>query len=75
MADETPDPASGELIPRDPSLADFVTVEIDGVSIPFAGAELLYRMKIRAGREKDRGDIHFLKQVFAAQGKQPPDMR
>ena len=54
---------------------DVVTVEIDGVSIPFAGAELLYRMKIRAGREKDRGDIHFLKQVFAAQGKQPPDMR
>lgn len=46
--------------------------EIDGVKIPFASPELLYRMKVRAGREKDRGDIYFLKQLFAAQGKLPP---
>lgn len=46
--------------------------EIDGVPIPFASPELLYRMKVRAGREKDRGDIYFLKQLFAAQGRLPP---
>lgn len=49
-----------------------VVKEIDGVPVPFAGPELLYRMKKRAGREKDRGDIHFLEQLFAAQGREPP---
>jgi hypothetical protein len=47
--------------------------EMDGVSIPFAGPELLYRMKKRAGREKDRGDIHFLEEFFAARGKKQPE--
>jgi hypothetical protein len=46
--------------------------EIDGVPIPFAGPELLWRMKHRAAREKDRGDIEFLRQYFAAKGIQPP---
>jgi hypothetical protein len=50
-----------------------VVREIDGVPIPFAGPELLYRMKRRAGREKDRGDIFFLEQLFAAQGREPPE--
>lgn len=49
-----------------------VVHEIQGVPIPFASPELLYRMKKRAGREKDRGDIYFLEQLFAAQGKSPP---
>jgi hypothetical protein len=31
-------------------------------------------MKKRAGREKDRGDIYFLEQLFAAQGRQPPEV-
>jgi len=48
--------------------------EIDGIRIPFASPELLYRMKKRAGREKDRGDIYFLEQLFAAQGKAPPEV-
>jgi predicted nucleotidyltransferase len=53
--------------------AQSVTIrEIDGVAIPFASPELLYRMKKRTGREKDRGDIYFLEQLFAAQGKTPP---
>ena len=47
--------------------------EIEGVKIPFAGPELLYRMKKRAGREKDRSDIHFLEQLFAAHGRTPPE--
>lgn len=34
--------------------------EIDGVAIPFASPELLWRMKSRTGREKDRGDLYFL---------------
>jgi hypothetical protein len=46
--------------------------EIDGVPIPFASPELLWRMKCRAGREKDRGDIEFLRQYFMAKGIQPP---
>jgi hypothetical protein len=46
--------------------------EIDGVAIPFASPELPWRMKCRAGREKDRGDIEFLRQYFAAKGIKPP---
>ncbi len=46
--------------------------EINGVPIPFARPELLWRMKCRAGREKDRGDIEFLRQYFAAKGIVPP---
>lgn len=49
-----------------------VVHEIDGVAIPFASPELLWRMKLRAGREKDRGDIEFLRQYFAARGITPP---
>lgn len=50
-----------------------VVHEIDGVEIPFASPELLWRMKCRAGREKDRGDIEFLRQYFAAKGIVPPN--
>lgn len=46
--------------------------EIDGVAIPFASPELLWRMKSRTGREKDRGDLYFLRQLFAARGQLPP---
>lgn len=53
---------------------DVVAIEVDGVKIPFASSELLYRMKKRTHREKDRGDLHFLEQLFAAQGRSPPDM-
>lgn len=48
--------------------------EIDGVPIHFASPELLWRMKCRAGREKDRGDIEFLRQYFAAKGIVPPQV-
>jgi hypothetical protein len=50
-----------------------VVRELDGVAIPFASPELLWRMKIRANREKDRGDIQFLRMWFAAQGLTPPE--
>lgn len=42
--------------------------EIDGVSIPFANADLLWRMKMRAGREKDRRDIAFRRGFCSASG-------
>lgn len=48
--------------------------EYDGVPIPFANADLLWRMKVRAGREKDRGDIAFLRAVFASEGREPPSV-
>jgi hypothetical protein len=47
--------------------------EIDGVAIPFASPELLWRMKSRTGREKDRGDLYFLGQLLAPHGKSPPE--
>jgi hypothetical protein len=50
-----------------------VVHEINGVPIPFASPELLWRMKSRTGREKDRGDLHFLRHLFAARGKSPPE--
>lgn len=66
--------ASASGITYAEALDGVVIREIDGVPIPFAGPELLYRMKKRAGREKDRGDIYFLEQLFAAQGRQPPEV-
>ncbi len=47
--------------------------ELDGVAIPFASPELLWRMKRRANREKDRGDLQFLRMWFEAQGRTPPE--
>ena len=47
--------------------------ELDGVKIPFANADLLWRMKSRSGRPKDQGDLFFLRELFAAEGRKPPD--
>ncbi len=66
--------ASASGITYEEASQSVVIHEIDGVKIPFASPELLYRMKKRAGREKDRGDIYFLEQLFAAQGRQPPEV-
>ncbi len=54
--------------------AAHVTVrELSGVRIPFANPELLWRMKRRANREKDRGDLQFLRMWFEARGRTPPE--
>ncbi|MGH8045785.1 MAG: nucleotidyltransferase [Chthoniobacterales bacterium] len=45
---------------------------VDGVAIPFASPELLWRMKSRTHREKDRGDLQFLRMWFEARGVTPP---
>jgi len=46
--------------------------ELDGVPIPFASAQLLWRMKAVTHREKDFGDLAFLRQWFAERGEEPP---
>src|SRR5439155_7176834 len=51
---------------------DVVVREVDGVPIPFASPRLLWRMKAVTRREKDRGDLVFLRQWFAERGEQPP---
>lgn len=52
---------------------DVVTREVQGVSIPFASARLLRRMKVHTNRAKDASDLIFLKEYFEAAGEQPPD--
>ncbi|MEX1117730.1 MAG: nucleotidyltransferase [Terrimicrobiaceae bacterium] len=66
--------ASASGITYEEAAKSVIVHEIDGVDIPFASPELLYRMKKRAGREKDRGDIYFLEQLFAAQGLPLPEV-
>ena len=51
---------------------DVVVREVDGVPIPFASPRLLWRMKAVTHREKDAGDLVFLRQWFAERGEAPP---
>jgi phosphoserine phosphatase len=53
---------------------DVVVREVDGVPIPFASPRLLWRMKFVTHREKDAGDLVFLRQWFAERGEQPPQV-
>lgn len=53
---------------------DLVVHEIEGVPIPFASPRLLWRMKVVTHREKDAGDLVFLRQWFAERGEQPPNV-
>ena len=52
---------------------DVVIRTVQGVPIPFASQRLLWRMKIHTHREKDAGDLVFLREWFAAQGEEPPE--
>ncbi len=54
------------------SARDVVVREVDGVPIPFASPRLLWRMKAVTHREKDAGDLVFLRHWFAERGEQPP---
>jgi len=49
-----------------------VVREVDGVPIPFASPPLLWRMKVVTHREKDAGDLVYLRHWFAERGEQPP---
>jgi hypothetical protein len=51
---------------------DVVVRELGGVPIPFASPRLLWRMKVVTHREKDAGDLVFLRHWFAERGEQPP---
>jgi len=51
---------------------DVVIREIDDVPIPFASPRLLWRMKVVTHREKDAGDLVFLRRWFAERGEEPP---
>jgi hypothetical protein len=47
--------------------------DIDGVRIPFASPRVLWRMKRVTHREKDAGDLVFLRYWFSERGETPPD--
>ena len=51
---------------------DVVVREVNGVPIPFASPRLLWRMKAVTHREKDAGDLVYLREWFAKQGEEPP---
>lgn len=51
---------------------DVVVRNVDDVPIPFASPRLLWRMKARTHREKDAGDLVFLKHWFTERGETPP---
>lgn len=52
--------------------ADAVVHEMHGVPIPFASPRFLWRMKFPLGREKDMGDLFFLREYFKGRGETPP---
>lgn len=49
-----------------------VVHDVGGVPIPFASPRLLWRMKVITHREKDAGDLVFLRYWFTERGEQPP---
>jgi hypothetical protein len=53
---------------------DVVIRDVEGVPIPFASPRLLWRMKAITHREKDAGDLVFLREWFAIQGQEPPSV-
>ena len=48
--------------------------EVDGVSVPFASPRLLWRMKAPIRRDKDMGDLVFLREYFEGRGENPPSV-
>ncbi|HEX3988644.1 MAG TPA: nucleotidyltransferase [Verrucomicrobiae bacterium] len=54
------------------AVRDVVTRELSGVTIPFASPRLLWRMKAITHREKDAGDLAFLRHWFHENGETPP---
>ena len=52
---------------------EVVIHEVQGVPIPFASPRLLWRMKKPTRREKDAGDLVFLREWFRQRGEEPPE--
>ena len=65
--------ASASGIGFDEAEPHIVRREVQGVPIPFASPLLLWRMKCHTHREKDRGDLFFLRQLLESQGITPPE--
>ena len=59
-------------IDYDEASKDVSVREVEGVAIPFASPRLLWRMKVVTRREKDSGDLVFLRHWFAQRGEEPP---
>jgi hypothetical protein len=59
-------------IEYDEAATDVVVRTIQGVPIPFASPRLLWRMKVVTHREKDAGDLVFLRYWFSERGEKPP---
>ena len=57
--------ASASGIAYEEASKDQIIRVIDGVPIPFASPRLLYRMKEKTHREKDRADLLFLREHYA----------
>ena len=51
---------------------EIVVRELQGVSIPFASPRLLWRMKVGTHRDKDAGDLAFLRYWFHENDQEPP---
>lgn len=62
--------ASASGIAYEEAAKDQIIREIDGVPIPFASPRLLYRMKEKTHREKDRADLLFLREHYAEEIKE-----
>ena len=52
---------------------EVVVRKIGDVDIPFASPRLLWRMKKNTHRQKDAGDLLFLRKWFEARGESPPE--
>ncbi|MGL4399203.1 MAG: hypothetical protein ACRCXD_05010 [Luteolibacter sp.] len=57
--------ASASGIGYEEASQDQIIRMVDGVPIPFASPRLLYRMKEKTHREKDRADLQFLRENYA----------
>ena len=66
--------ASASGIGYEEAAQDQIIRVVDGVPIPFASPRLLYRMKEKTHREKDRADLQFLRENYAEEifGKGDP---
>lgn len=57
--------ASASGIRYEEAMKDQIIRTVNGVHIPFASPRLLYRMKEKTRREKDRADLQFLRNNYA----------
>jgi hypothetical protein len=57
--------ASASGIGYEEASQDQIIRMVDGVPIPFASPRLLYRMKEKTHREKDRADLQFLRENYS----------